>query len=142
MVISQTAHYLASIPEIKKVVVLTPNNLLQNQIVDKFFSKSHPLHLQGKIDHVVATGGELIKLVFGMTAEDLKSTVILIDEVDSFILGDRLRAYHIGDFSQTSKSDDESTYIVDLLDLIFRYKFVIGFCAHVDESINRILIAK
>jgi hypothetical protein len=31
---------------------------------------------------------------------------------------------------------------VDLLDLIFRYKFVIGFCAHVDESINRILIAK
>lgn len=29
VVISQTAHYLASLPEIKKVVVLTPNNLLQ-----------------------------------------------------------------------------------------------------------------
>jgi hypothetical protein len=110
--------------------------------VNKFFSKTHPLSIDRKIEHVVATGADLIKLVFSTSPEDLKHTVILIDEVDSFIQGDRLRAYHIGDLSPHSKTDDESTYVVDLLDLIFRYKFVIGFCAHVDESINRILIAK
>ena len=43
VVISLTAHYLASRPEITKVVVLTPNPLLQKQMMNKFFSSKHPL---------------------------------------------------------------------------------------------------
>jgi hypothetical protein len=76
-----------------------------------------------------------------MPEEELKSTAVFIDEVDSFVLSDRLRTYRIGSLSN-SKIDNVSTYCVDILDFLYHFKFVIGFCALVEEAVSRKILEK
>jgi hypothetical protein len=92
--------------------------------------------------HVTATGSELFRLIFSGSVEEFKSTVIIVDEFDGFLSMDRLRTFHLGNLGEGAQSDDVTTYCVDIMDLICRFRFVIGFCAFVDETITRALSAK
>jgi hypothetical protein len=68
--------------------------------------------------------------------------VIIVDEVDGFLSMDRMRTFHVGNLNAGSSNEEVTTYCVDMLDLICRYKFVIGYCAFVDENLIRTLKAK
>ena len=84
MVISQVAHYLAKKPEYTKVIVLTPNGVLTKQLANSYFSQTAPN--KSKITHVVASEVDMITKFFNMPEEELKSTAVVIDEVDIFVL--------------------------------------------------------
>ena len=64
--------------------MLTPTGLLYKQLMNSYFSKTAPS--QEKISHVAASEPDFIQKLFEMPEEILKSTVVVIDEVDNFIL--------------------------------------------------------
>ena len=84
MVISQVVHYLAGSPEVSQVIVLTPTAVLHKQLINSYFSKNAPN--REKITHVTASDNEMLSKFFNMPDTELKSTVVVIDAIDSFVL--------------------------------------------------------
>jgi len=84
VVISQVAHYLAKKSEYTRVIVLTPNGVLTKQLVNSYFSQTAPN--KSKITHVVASEEDLIKKFFNMPDSEIKTTAVVLDEVDNFVL--------------------------------------------------------
>ena len=129
MVISQVAYYLAASPEIKMIILLTPFGVLSKQVITIYFSVSAP-H-SDIIVHIAASDSEndMVRLFFNMKDEELKSTAVVIDEVDSFVLVDCLLTYRMKDLRKQSQSDEVGTYCLDILEFLCQFKFVISFCA-------------
>ena len=76
-----------------------------------------------------------------MPEEDLKNTAVVIYEVDTFVLQERLRTYCIRN-CKDFKIDDVSNYCDDILNFLCRFNFVIGFCAFVEEAMSRSILEK
>ena len=136
VIISQVAHMLAQAD--KTVVVVSSSEYLKTQLQNKYFANG--AMGSAKITHLALAGADFLKFVYHKTAADWADTYIVADEIDLVVGSERMRYTHAS--SCNVEADMEgvaTTYLLDPLDIFARCKFVIGFCANVEESVRRLI---